>query len=411
MISMKLSVPVALLLFSVMLSADPLRVIYMAQAGYDPRDVEQRGREFAEETGIEVTLRFEEYEDIYDLVTGKTGEGDAFDVVLLDNIWTADFVDRGILEPVPDDLRRSVEAGVIAPIYSANMYKGELWGVPFLANFQMLYTNMDLLRRAGFDRPPDTLEEMRHMAAVAREKGVIEYPVFDSLRSEEVLVCELVWLSGAFGNTWDPSRDKLILDRPENRMALEYLLDLKHEGLLNPYSLNAGEMFSAEVFTWGDALFTSNWTFLIGRLEEAGGSGSGAPVFDFTVSTLPYSDSLGASATVSGFQGLAVMKSSTRKDEAWRFISYLSSPEFQRRYLHEFPVWRQVWSEPETRMRDPYFDAKRVQVRGAKVRPVHPRYQEISTIIRKWVYSALEEDVSVRDAFRFIQSEIEELGL
>ena len=105
------------------------------------------------------------------------------------------------------------------------------------------------------------------------------------------------------------------------------------------------------------------------------------------------------------------MKSSTRKDEAWRFISYLSSPEFQRRYLHEFPVWRQVWSEPETRMRDPYFDAKRVQVRGAKVRPVHPRYQEISTIIRKWVYSALEEDVSVRDAFRFIQSEIEELGL
>ena len=64
-------------------------------------------------------------------------------------------------------------------------------------------------------------------------------------------------------------------------MALEYLLDLKHEGLLNPYSLNAGEMFSAEVFTWGDALFTSNWTFLIGRLEEAAGSGSGAPVFDF----------------------------------------------------------------------------------------------------------------------------------
>ena len=75
---MRLSVPVALLLFSVMLSADPLRVIYMAQAGYDPRDVEQRGREFTEETGIEVTLRFEEYEDIYDLVTGRTGEGDAF---------------------------------------------------------------------------------------------------------------------------------------------------------------------------------------------------------------------------------------------------------------------------------------------------------------------------------------------
>jgi multiple sugar transport system substrate-binding protein len=408
---MKLFFSLVLLLFSLVIYADPLRVIYMAQAGYDPRDVEQRGREFTEETGIDVTLRFEEYEDIYDLVTGRTGEGGAFDVVLLDNIWTADFVDRGILEPVPEDLRRKVEAGVISPIYNANMYKGELWGVPFLANFQLLYTNMDLLRRAGFDRPPRTLEEMRYMSAVAREKGVIEYPVFDSLRSEEVLVCELVWLSGAFGNSWDASKDRLILDREENRMALEYLLDLKHEGLLNPYSLNAGEMFSAEVFTWGDALFTSNWTFLIGRLEEAAARGSGAPVFDFTVSTLPFSDSVGTSATVSGFQGLAVMKNSPQKENAWRFISYLSSPEFQRRYLHEFPVWREVWSEPETRSRDPYFDVKRAQVRGAKVRPVHPRYQEISAIIRKWIYSALEEDISVRDAFRFIQSEIEELGL
>ncbi|WP_319561012.1 extracellular solute-binding protein [Marispirochaeta sp.] len=400
-----------LILCAGFLSAEPLRVIYMAQAGYDPRDVEQRGREFAEETGIEVAFQFEEYEDIYDLLTGDSGKSGAFDVVLLDNIWTADFADRGILEPVPDNLRSQVEAGVIYPIYSANMYNGELWGVPFLANFQLLYTNMDLLSQAGFDSPPRTLEEMRHMADTAKEKGVIEYPVFDSLRSEEVLVCELVWLSGAFGHTWDSSSDPLLIDRAENRKALEYLIELKQAGLLNPYSLNAGEMFSAEVFTWGDALFTTNWTFLIGRLEEASSNGSGAPVFNFRVSPLPYSRPIGSSSTVSGFQGLAVMKNSTQKTNAWRFISYLSSPDFQRRYLHEFPVWREVWSEPDTLRRDRYFDVKRIQVRGAKVRPVYPRYQEVSAIIRKWVFAALEEKLSVGEAFRSIQREIREIGL
>ena len=78
----------------------------------------------------------------------------------------------------------------------------------------------------------------------------------------------------------------------------------------------------------------------------------------------------------------------------------------------EFPVWRQVWSEPETRMRDPYFDAKRVQVRGRKGSACPPAISGDFRLSSENGYTPpLEEDVSVRDAFRFIQSEIEELGL
>ena len=392
---------------------ESLHVVYMAQAGYDPRDVEKRGREFSEETGIDVTFRFEEYEDIYELVTGEEGSSGEIDIVLLDNIWTADFASRGILEPVPSAFRSVIENDIISQIYNANVYNGKMWGVPFLANFQLLYTNLDLLKAAGFSSPPETLEDLKHMAIAAKQKGVIEYPVFDSLRSEEVLVCELVWLSGAFGNSWK-SAGPVRLNCTENINAVEYLLDLKKEGLLNPYSLTSGEMFAADVFSWGDALFTSNWTFLIGRLLEKEDIHS-LPDFNFTVSVLPVSSKSGIdiseSSTVSGFQGLAVLEASLNKQHAWDFIKFLSSPDFQRKYLDEFPVWKNVWNEESANSADSFFSVKRNQVQGAKVRPVHPRYQEISAIIQDWVYKILEEKVPVGEAFIQMQLELDGLEL
>ncbi len=393
------------------LFSQPLKVVYMAQAGYDPRDVELRGREYTAQTGNAVSFRFEEYEDIYELVTGDAGRSGEIDIVLLDNIWTADFADRNLLEPVPPKVRARIEDKIIPEIYSANVYKQKMWGIPFLANFQLLYTNMDLLQKAGFDRPPVTLEEMFFMAETARKKGVIEYPFFDSLRKEEVLVCEFVWLSAAFGNKWNPS-NSLLINNPENRRALEFLSGLKQEKLLNPYSLNSGELFAADVFTWGDALFTTNWTFLTGRLMDKDISDSGAPEFRFTVSVLPYSGSYSRkSSTISGFQGLAVLSASEQKETAWDFIQFLSSPAFQRRYMDEFPVWQEIWEEQNIVRDDPFFAVKREQVRGAKGRPLHPRYQEISSILQDGVYGVLTGDLSVSEALTGMQNKIDGLDL
>ncbi len=383
----------------------------MAQAGYDPRDVELRGREFTQLTGIAVNFRFEEYEDIYELITGDAGRSGEIDIVLLDNIWTADFADRGILEPVPAAVRNRIEERIIPEIYSANVYKNRMWGVPFLANFQLLYTNLDLLHEAGFVNPPETLEEMQLMAEAAKQKGIIEYPLFDSLRREEVLVCEFVWLSAAFGNAWHPTASLQVNTR-SNLNALNFFALLMKEGLLNPYSLNSGEVFAADVFTWGDALFSTNWTFLTGRLMDKAVSDPGAPQFDFAVSVLPYSKQYSSrTSTISGFQGLAVLKASEEKEAAWQFVQFLSSPDFQRKYMDEFPVWKELWEEQDVIRDDPFFAVKREQVQGAKGRPLNPRYQEISAILQDEVYKVLQGEIAPEEALIAMQKEIDGLGL
>ena len=385
-------------------------MLYMAQAGYQPSDILQQARSFEEKTGIAVNLSFFEYEDQYNLIIESSKKATAdYDIILLDLIWTADFAERAIIDPIPSYLVDEVRGGIIPEIYSAFTYDDRIWAVPFLANFQLFYTNMELLHRAGFIRPPATLEELVDMASAAKKMGVIEYPLFDSLRKQEALVCEFVWLVGAFGGDLVDQDGRINLTAPECRRALEFLVGLLERDLLNPYSLHSEEVFAAEVFIWGDCLFTTNWTFLSGLIRESelpirrSGKASLIP------SARAVASNGGTASTISGFQGLSVTRNSLHKEKAWRFIAYLASPDFQRRHLAEMSVWQQIWTEENTLLEDPDIDVKKQQILHVHHRPIHPRYRDVSARLQHWIYESLLGNVESQEALENAQWEIDSL--
>jgi multiple sugar transport system substrate-binding protein len=391
------------MLIAVTLQGQELNMLYMAQAGYQPSDILGQVKSFKEETGITVNLSFYEYEDQYNLIIQSSKKTVAdYDIILVDLIWTADFAEKAIIDPVPPYLLSEVREGIIPEIYSAFTYAERIWAVPFLANFELLH-------RAGFIRPPASLEEMVEMASTAKEKGVIEYPLFDSLRKQEALVCEFVWLVGAFGGELVDRSGKINLTTPECSEALEFLVHLLDRGLLNPYSLSSEEVFAAEVFIWGDCLFTTNWTFLSGLIRE-----SDLPINRSAKASLIPSVRAEVSkgdeaSTISGFQGLSVTQNSRHKDKAWQFIAYLSSPEFQRKHLAEMSVWKQVWTEENTLAQDPDIELKKQQILHVHHRPIHPRYREVSARLQYWIYEALSGNVDPEQALKNAQRDIDSL--
>jgi len=268
---------------------------------------------------------------------------------------------------------------------------------------------MELLHRTGFIHPPKTLEELVAIASAAKSRGVIEYPIFDSLRKQEALVCEFVWLVGAYGGDLADHRGKITLSSPACVSALRFLVELLENELLNPYSLHSEEVFTAEVFIWGDSLFTTNWTFLSGLIAESELPIRRVGKASLIPSSRAVADSGDNGSTISGYQGLTVAKNSMNKDLAWRFIRYLSSPEFQRKHLSEMSVWQQVWTEENTLAGDPNIDLKRQQILQVHHRPIHPRYREISSRLQHWIYEAMAGNVEPRAALEFAQQEIDRL--
>jgi multiple sugar transport system substrate-binding protein len=400
------SLLLALVFLGAPASAQEITFLYMKQSGYDLSDIVARADSFQRETGTRARPIFVEYKDRYTLITAAAAKTvPDYDLILLDLIWTADFAAHGIIDPLPPRLARSVTSGIVPGIYGPFEYRGKLWALPFHVDFQLLYTNLDLLARAGYARPPRTLEELEWMGAEAKRRGVLLYPLFDSWNEQEVLVCEFTWLVGAFGGKLTGSGGQVSCTTPACLAAVRFMARLLDEGVVNPYSLQSDEDFAAEVFQAGDCLFTTNWSFLIRLL---GGPESG---FRWALSPIPVSQRLAGTgvttSSVSGFEGLSVMARSAHKVEAWSFAAYLDSPEFQGAHLEFMPVWKEVWARPATIANDPFLGIKQQQIAGLQYRPVHPLYGRISAALQKWLFKALQGQAAPEKALAEAQREID----
>ncbi len=428
------AVVVLLTVFGHTAGSESLHMLYMAQAGYQPSDILERAESFEEETGTSVELSFVEYEEQYELIRESSSRPvSSYDVILLDLIWTAEFAERGIIDPLPDALEETVTAEIVPEIYSAFAYDDALWAMPFLGNFQLMYTNMSLLGEAGHERPPETLEELKAMARDARDAGIIDYPIFLPLSEQETLVCVFVWLTGAYGGSLTDETGSIAVNGKAAVEAVSYLQTLLDEGLLNPYSLQREEVFTADVFLAGDSLFTVNWTFLGGLIDEEGADvrersrasvipvSEEAPVSEHAPVSVHAHDSSGGAepgevhadsvrtSTVSGYQGLAVPANSAHPEKSWELIRYMAAEEFQSEHPTEMPVWQEILDQHEAESGTVGTELKRRQLAGAKHRPIHPEYRMISERIQHWVHRALLESLDPGAALDEAQSEIEDL--
>ncbi len=391
------------------LFARQISFLYMAQSGYQPLDILTRADAFYRKTGIKVTVHFPQYKDRYGkIMSSFTGETSPYDVILIDLIWMKSFIQEGYIEPLPPLLVQKVKEGIIPEIYSSFAYGPKLWAVPFHADFQLLYVNRKLLSRAGFTAPPKTLEALVSMAEEAKRKGLLPYPLFDSWNRQEVLVCEYTWLTGAFGGTLTGKNGKIKLVTEPALKALNFMVELLKKGLMNPYSLKSDELFASEVFLSGDCLFSTNWTFLAELART-----SSLPIKDdwfpalIPVSKSIYRQQHRQTVSISGYEGLGVPAASRDKRDAWAFIEFLSSPDFQEKHLDYMSVWKKVWSEKNTLANDPYIRLKERQIKGVCNRPVSSDYNTVSTIVQKWIYEALLMHVTPSAALQNAQKEID----
>ncbi|MGE5588293.1 MAG: extracellular solute-binding protein [Clostridia bacterium] len=378
-----------------------LNVIYMAQAGYQPEQFEEMTREFTKETGIDVAVNIVRYDEEYQkIVTSATSPVATYDVVLMDLIWVAEFAEKNYVVPLDKGLAAKAREDVSPAILSAFEHRGRIWAMPFLANLHFLFYNADMLERAGFDAPPGTVEEMEAQMREIKRKGIVDYPMIASWNQKEGLVCEYVWLVGAYGGDIFDARNEPVFNRGPGLLALETMVRWVREGLVDPLALTADELVAKDVFIAGKAAFAPNWTFLCGLMNDPAVSRIAGHA---RMALLPVAravrDKAGRiSSSVSGFQGLAVMANSSHKQEAWRYVEFMTSPAFQGRFLEEVPVWTSLQGSPDARAKDPSLDVKLEQMRWLHHRPKLVRYQEISAIMQRFIHAALEGAMSPQEA-------------
>ncbi|HEX6469246.1 MAG TPA: extracellular solute-binding protein [Streptosporangiaceae bacterium] len=252
-----------------------------------------------------------------------------YDVLSLDVVWMQEFIRSGYLDPfTPAELAGLDQPAFLPKTWATGAGRdGRQYAIPFTSDVGLLYYRKDIVKR-----PPRTWDELRRMttpAALRRLPGRDKAGLVTQLADYEGLTVngmEAVW--GAGGTIAEGQDGRIVVDDAA-AAGLHRLVDgmTASSPLILADSAEFRESDSLTAFIDGRALFLRDWPYAypviaadpllkdrVGVAELPGPAPDGPP---------------GAGAL--GGQDLAIPKNALHKEEARRFIRFLTEPAQQRR--------------------------------------------------------------------------------
>lgn len=376
-----------------------INALFMAQAAYSEADVRAMTEAFTKANpDIKVNLEFVPYEGLHDKTVLAQGAGNAYDVVLFDVIWPAEFAANNVLVDVSSKITDDMKSGVLPGAWTTVKYDGKFYGMPWILDTKYLYYNKEILSKAGIANPPKTWEELAADAKIIKDKGILATPIAWSWAQAEAAICDYTTLVSAFGG--DFLKDgKPAFQTGGGLDALKYMVDTYKSGVTNPNSKEFLEEDVRKVFENGDAAFALNWTYMYNMANDPKDSKVAGKV---GVVPAPGVAGKSEASAVNGSMGLGVTTASKHQDEAWKYIVYMTSQATQNAYAKlSLPIWASSYADPAvTKGQEELIAAAKVSLAAMYPRPTTPKYQEISVALQQAIQEALLGQSSPEDALK-----------
>jgi multiple sugar transport system substrate-binding protein len=328
-------------------------------------------------------------------------------VVLSDGPFTAKFAQAGILREV--QLSNAEKKDIFPGALSSCMYQGKLYGLPWLNDCKYLFYNKSMLKKAGFSAPPKTMDELLAQAKVIKDKGIVQYPIAWSWSQAEAIMCDYAPLAAVFGGGLVDKDGKPQIDAAGNKKALDFMAGSIKSGLSNPKSTEFLEDDVKGTFESGNAAFATNWTYLYAAAKDPKESKLAAA--DVGIAVIPGQGSI-VSGTCNGGQPLGISAGSKHPAEAMKYMKYLTSKGFQKKYCaNALPIWMSLYNDPAIIASNPEIvKVAKEQYKYFVNRPIVPYYGELSTFMQVKIQEVLLGKKTSEVALKECQVKAEELA-
>ncbi|WP_433473178.1 ABC transporter substrate-binding protein [Spirillospora sp. CA-142024] len=342
------------------------------------------------------------------LIQNMQIKSDAYDVVRLDAVWTAEFAARRWVLPLPDGLVNT--SSFVPAALETGKYRGRLYAAPWLTGTGVLYYREDLLAKAGIKNPPKTWDELRDACAKVQktpEGRSVDCYAGQYGKYEGLTVNYSEAVQSAGGEVFDAS-GKPQVNTPQAKAGLRFLVDGFKNGTIPEKAITYKEEEGRRAFQEGHLVFHRNWAYVYALASEKDGSKVAGK---FGVAPIPGEDGLG-SGTLGG-NNLAVSAFSKHQATARGFIAHIVGPQIQHEYgrAQSFPLsLAALYTDPEMIKLYPYLPALKQGMDKAKPRPVVVRYNEVSTAVQEHVTAAVTGKKPVDQAAEDLQKALAALA-
>lgn len=313
----------------------------------------------------------------------------SLDIFELDIIRPAQFAAAQWTAPLNDAVG-DVDAFMsrYLPAYAeANTVDGQLVALPAFADAMFLYYRKDLLEK--YDLPvPTTWSELAESAKtiMAGENDPNLQGLSFQGRAIEGAVCTFLLPYWSMGKTL-VENGRLSFDREAAIKSFELWTGMVADGVAKKNIAEVATDDTRKEFQAGNVAFAVLWSYGWSLFQ-----GEDSAVADKVgVAVLPAVEGGQPASCLGGWQW-GVSAYSQNREEAIRLAQFMSSPEVSELLAVEasqLPVFPELYEDPDVLAAAPWFEDALPVVTAAQARPVTPRYNEVSEIIRTTVNAVL----------------------
>jgi multiple sugar transport system permease protein len=334
-----------------------VEISYMAPGGPISNAMDDAVREF-ERRSVEAHAK-DPAKPIYRVISGQNASRDPTedptrflvslaggmppDVVAFDRFAVSEWAARGAFTPLDAYMAKDKAAGRADGVKQEDFYstawqeaiytdprsgEGHVYGVPFNFDSRALYYNKDLLKRAGYNAPPETWEQLQEMAVRLTEKDekgrVLRLGFVPNFGNTFLYLYG--WMNG--GEFMSADMRHVTLNDPKIVGALDWMTKLYDDlgGAKQVYAFQStfqgGDL---DPFIIGKVAMKIDGVWMLDAMTQFGGQMNWA----IAPPPVPASERARGVKTSSWVGGwcYAVPSSAKQKDAAWELIRFLNTKE------------------------------------------------------------------------------------
>jgi multiple sugar transport system substrate-binding protein len=340
------------------------------------------------------------------MIQNAQTKSDAFSILNVDVVWTAEFAANGWIEQLPED--QFPLDKILKPVTETAKYFNKLYAAPYLTDGGLLYYRKDLLDAAGVSSPPKSWDELKDackkVQALPQAAGIGCYAgQFEKYEGLTVNFSEAVNSAGGVVVKDDGKPD---VNTPEAKKGLDFLVDGFKSGVIPKEAITYKEEEGRRAFQDGKLIFHRQWPYQYAKANAT--DGSSKVNGKFAVAPLPGLSGPGKSSL--GGHNLAISKFAKNKESALEFVKFLTSESEEKLHLQktsEAPVYPSLYDDPSLQQQFPYLPVLKASVDTAVARPRVHNYGDTTNAIEEEAYAALTGAKSSDQALKDLQSKLE----
>jgi len=351
--------------------------------GAEGMKIAEMARKFEQANpGIKVITQAIPWEAAHEkLITSVVGEIPP-DVSQLGTTWMAEFQAMGALAPLDEFVTGSEIVGkdeFFPASWETNLINGKVWGIPWYVDTRVIFYRKDLLKEAGFNRPPRTWEELERVGkALLKDRdgdGKIDQFGMALPVKDWNILSMFVWENG--GDILTPDNSRPDVESQATREAFEFYLRLFQEKIVPTTEAVDVDLFHAFRTGFYPIFISGPWMIELIR-NELGKEYEGR----WDVAMMPRKR---FPTSFVGGCNLVIFQGSKYKEAAWKFIEFMSQLEIQvewYRMTTDLPAVKCAWD-------DPFFSDKPMlrvfgsQLNHTKSPPNIPEWEQIADAMQR----------------------------